>query len=142
MGNTEKLSLMFTAFVLGLAGVLVAVYQGGQPDWGPLGDLLTELTTAAGAGTASFVIMQHVKKAMPGASSKALFLTHLAIVAIMAPAAWLGLVALNLTELTERGAIVVAGVAFAAAKLVYQQYKDAHPDPDPGRPTPGGRVNA
>lgn len=123
MPNTEKMAALFVAALMGAAAIIAAIYAGEQPDWGPIGELLTELSSGVGAGVAAFVIIERVKSWKPHFGGDPLFYTHMALAVLLGPLAYIGLVALNLTEVTQRGAVMVAGAAFLTGKTVFQQYK-------------------
>lgn len=123
MGNTEKLAALFVAALVALAGIAAASFSGEAPDWGPVGELLTELASGAGAGAAAFVAVERIKVWWPQWSGERLFWTHLVLAVGLGPLAYAGLVALNLTEVTSRGAMLVAGAAFTTGKIVFEQYK-------------------
>lgn len=123
MGGTEKIAALFVAALIAVAGIVAAVYAGETPDWGPVGALLTEISSGVGAGAAAFVIIERVKAWWPQWSGDRLFYTHLTLAVLLGPLAYAGLVALNLTEVTSRGAMMVAGASFATGKIVFQQYK-------------------
>jgi len=127
MGNTEKLSVLFVAALVSVAAILASLYNGTVPDWGPIGELLTEFVSGTGAAAAAFVVVQRVKAWRPDFSGTPLFVFHLVLACVLGPLSYVGLVALNLTEVTERGALVVAGVTFATGKAVYQLYKEHSP---------------
>jgi hypothetical protein len=123
--GTEKLAALFVGALIAAAGILAAIYAGEQPDWGPIGELLTELASGAGAGAAAFVVVERIKTWWPQWSGERLFWTHLGLAVVLGPLAYGGLVWLNLTEVTSRGAMLVAGAAFTTGKIVYQKYKNS-----------------
>jgi hypothetical protein len=124
MGKSEKLGALFIAAIISLGGILVALYQGTPREWGAVGDLLAELITSGGAGTAVYISTQRLKQWKPNLSSNFHFWFSMVLSLLLAPAAWLALVALSLTELSERGAIMAVGAAISTAKVIYQQHKE------------------
>lgn len=128
MGNGEKLAGLVSVALISLAALLAAIYNGQPPNWGPTGDVLIELAFGAGAAVAAaFFIVQRTKAAFPNFGGTALFVYHLALAVLLGPLAYVGLVALNLTDVSERGAIMVATTAVAGGKAVWEAYKNTSP---------------
>lgn len=124
MGQTEKMAALVGSALLGLIGVAAAFYAGDKPDWAPVAELLWELLSAGAAGALSFPIMEQIKNLAPQMSKLAQSYVHVFIATILGPLAWFGLIALDLTEVSPRGAMMVAAVAFGTGKQIWAHYKD------------------
>lgn len=126
MGMTAKMATLVGTALLGLVGVAAAFYAGDRPDWAPVAALLWELITAGAAGALSFPIMEKLKSLsfMANANKLVQSYVHVGIATVLGPLAWVGLIALDLTEVSPRGAMMVAAVAFGTGKQIWQHYKN------------------
>src|SRR4028118_658249 len=121
MGQAERLAKLFIVVLLSLAGIATAIYQGGSPDLQPIAQLLTELVTAGSAGIVVRYLVDKLKARFPGISPLSRYWVAMALSASISPAAYLGLVALRLTELTEKGAIMAVTAAFVTATTIHKE---------------------
>jgi hypothetical protein len=129
----DRLKTKMGAALLGLLMLLVAWYTGEQPDWQPVSDLLVEFTAAGVTGVVTFPVMQWLKGKnnqtwVGKLDSLYQSYIHIVMATLLSVGAYVALVELGITEVSQRGAAMMALATVATGKQVWQHYKKAKED--------------
>ena len=122
--RTARVSRLFMAAALSLAGIAVALYQGHNPDLDAIAQLLTELASATTAGIVVRWAVDKIKGQFPNISPVNRYRIAMALSGTISPLAYLVLVVLGLTPLTEHGAILAVTAAFATATTIHKEMQN------------------